>query len=368
MSSSEPLAETSSVAKTATITADVVVADPNGEITHASGDAEATASSVIINQASKTMRVGASPGQRQGLLAKLPDNPEVDSLASGGVKLGANPKARKNSGSGKIVERKDEISEPAQVSEEAKNDYFSAAQNQVIAAFEENPYVAWKKDKSQNRLASITEVGFDCETASFVENAFGDHVYPTCGMVIGKTLLTKKDDISIWVEAFYNEWDQIKKRAEIKLAGNPLTKGFEPMYYEKINAAVRDMAEKSMTLIMNIKFVTPKSSLELKGARPGHISETKITRISLMLGWVNDLENAVDSTIKAFFKYLQSVAVVKGNMTSSGRKTVLTILGMKIPGFGMEIPHDSDGEDRSNNNASSSAGDDDSESGTDDSE
>ena len=146
MSSSEPLAETSSVAKTATITADVVVADPNGEITHASGDSEATASSVL-NQASKTVRVGASLGQRQGLLAKLPDNSEVDSLAHGGVKLGANPKARKNSGSDKIAERKDEISEPAQVSEEAKNDYFSAAQNQVIEAFGENPYTTWRNDK-----------------------------------------------------------------------------------------------------------------------------------------------------------------------------------------------------------------------------
>ena len=211
-----------------------------------------------------------------------------------------------------------------------------------------------------------TEIGFNCETAALAETAFGDHMYPTCGMVIGKTLLSKNNDISIWVEAFYNEWDRLKKQAESKLKGNPLTKGFERMYYEKLNAAVRKMAEKSMTLIMNIKFVTPSSFLELKGAKPGYITETKITRISLMMGWVSDLEKAVDSAIKAFFKFLESIVVVKENMTSTRRKTVLTLLGRKIPDFGMEISHDSDGGDSPD--LSSSAGDDDSESGADDSE
>ncbi len=78
--------------------------------------------------------------------------------------------------------------------------------------------------------------------------------------------------------------------------------------------------------------------MELKGAKPGYISEIKITRISFMMGWVSDLVRAVNSAIKDFFKFLQSIVVVKENMTSSRRETVLTVLGRKNPGFGMEIP------------------------------
>ena len=359
MSSEDPLAETQGVATTATITAEVFVAGPDGE-SRAIGDVDTTSVNVPVESAHKEMHVKTSYSHRSGGLAKLEGISQVDSLPGKAVK----PKSKKNSGGGKVVQ-KDEISGTTQASEEAKNDYFSAAQNQVIEAFGENPYTTWRNDKSQNKLAS-TEIGFNCETAALAETAFGDHMYPTCGMVIGKTLLSKNNDISIWVEAFYNEWDRLKKQAESKLKGNPLTKGFERMYYEKLNAAVRKMAEKSMTLIMNIKFVTPSSFLELKGAKPGYITETKITRISLMMGWVSDLEKAVDSAIKAFFKFLESIVVVKENMTSTRRKTVLTLLGRKIPDFGMEISHDSDGGDSPD--LSSSAGDDDSESGADDSE
>lgn len=289
-----------------------------------------TVDSVEINRntsSPKIVRTRVPKMTEQGEMAKFQDEVPRDTMVTDSVKR---TKAKKDD---KVVQ-KDDVAVKEQ-SPEGRNDYLSIAQNHVFAAFGgENPYATWKKNKSQNKLSS-TEIGFDCDTSSLVETAFKKNVYPVCGMVIGKNLLPKTD-ISIWVEVYYNAWDRIKEDSINKLSANPIAKGFELMYFEKLNAAVRDMAEKSMTLIMNIKFVTPSSSLEVKGAKPGHVSETKITRISLMMGWVCDLEKAVESAIKAFFKYMHSVYVVRTNMTSSRRKTVLTLLGKKIPAFSVE--------------------------------
>ena len=210
------------------------------------------------------------------------------------------------------------------ISPTEKMDFIRAALRALPEVLKCDPYAMWKKDKSNNMLAS-PEIGFDCGKSSLEKFVFGKNVYPFCGTLLGFELLKNDKDFFIWFEAFYNVWDSRMENVASRLAKNPSAKEFELNCYEGINVAVQGIAEKTFTRIRNIKFVTPTKLLELKGAAPDHISETKITRISFMMGWVGDLEQAVETALKEFFKWLESVAVVKANMPNKTRSDVLLL-------------------------------------------
>lgn len=275
------------------------------------------------NDPGKVVRVSpgtfTAPSEIERLRNLKTDGPSTDTL-------GTRTRTRTVSGGGsKTKVKKDNVSGTQQCPDERQN-FLSVAQKTLFTVYGGNPFPVWQKDKKNDKVAS-SGIGFDCNNGKLVATAFGKDIYPACGMVIGKNLLTKEEDSLIWIEAFYNEWDKSKSAWEQKLKSRADSKGFELIFYDRLDAAVQKMAKKTMTLIMNIKFVTPTKLLE---SQDTSYSAMKIMRVRLMMGWVDDLKKEVDLAVKNFFVYLDSVATVARSMTFSKRSAVKQVLGSLI--------------------------------------
>jgi hypothetical protein len=153
-------------------------------------------------------------------------------------------------------------------------------------------------------------------------------------MVFGRELLPDETDFPIWREEFYKRWDQLYERVTEQIKGDSVSKLNTPYCYELINKKVHEFSKKTMDKIQKIKFVTRKSLLRVEGAKvAGAFTGTKILRVSLMLGWVQDLEEVVHEALTQFDEYLSGVRTVLQSMTRVKPGKTIARLSTVVRGF-----------------------------------
>jgi hypothetical protein len=199
--------------------------------------------------------------------------------------------------------------------------HYSLAQKEAMVCLGGDPYKEWKKNSNYNPFTAEF-LGFDCDKNIPTKNLLGDKIYPpVTALVMGRELLPKPEDMSIWIRGFYAEWEVLGKMIIVKVLNDPLAKEFKEKLFHKINHKVLKNAEGVMLTIKKIKIVTPKSVLRLQSKNRDKMSETKLERIGYMLGWASNLFKEVKHEASKFFKWVDSLERIKQTVSMQDIKS-----------------------------------------------
>jgi hypothetical protein len=208
----------------------------------------------------------------------------------------------------------------------------------VYKAYGGDLVAAWKRDNSMNPLMSA-QIGYDCNLSKLVQTAFGDSIYPSCGVVVGRALLPLDGGhLPFWKGQFYDRWDNLQTHISEKLETDPSAEGYERMCYQKLNIEVKKYAASSMRTIYAIKRLTPTELLTDEDAEPGTITPAMLKRLNHMMGWAEQLEKIVRKALRDFFVWLSDMSILSQNVPSTTNNRLLAAIKAADPTCKVESP------------------------------
>ena len=195
-------------------------------------------------------------------------------------------------------------------------------------------YMKWMSSK-QNPLEDVM-VGFDVLKTEQCKDVLRENCYPTAGIFLCTELLPNASDSVILREEYFKRWDKLRAEINERLNGDALIKCSAAVCIKKVNKRVAKFARATFDRIHAIKYMT-KDSL-MKSKRAGAFTGTKILRVSLVVGWINDLADVVFEAVYEFEEWLNGARAMYKQVSHENPRALVERMALMIDNF--EPVHD----------------------------
>jgi hypothetical protein len=239
---------------------------------------------------------------------------------------------------------KDDL-KPTKTNEELDLMYGLATNQAITLLGGDGIYTKWTLSK-KNPLEDV-KVGFDVAKTEQCQDIMKENAFPIAGILLCKELLPNAADFVILREEYFKRWETTRMQINKRLNTDALIRCSAAACIKKINKRVAKFARSTFDRIHAIKYMT-KDSL-MKSKKAGAFTGTKILRISLIVGWINDLIDVVHGAVFEFEEWLDGCRHMFQQFSYEKPRDIVERMARVVDGF--EAVHDVAGGSSDSENA-----------------